>query len=73
MDKVELRLSPSLWSAKAFLGMCQIRLGAIREGQDLLESSVAHVPDNNLRNQAGLELIIPIRNLMSTGVDWAGE
>jgi tetratricopeptide (TPR) repeat protein len=55
--KTALGLSPSLWSAKAFLGMCQIRLGAIREGQDLLESSVAHVLDNNLRNQAGLELI----------------
>jgi Tfp pilus assembly protein PilF len=52
-----LELSPSLPSAKAFLGMCQIRLGAVRRGQDLLESSVTHVPDNTLRNQAGLELI----------------
>ncbi len=55
--KTALSLSPSLWSAKAFLGMCQIRLGIIREGQDLLESSVPRVPDHTLRNQAGLELI----------------
>ena len=55
--KTALELSPSLWSAKAFLGMCQIRLGVTKEGQALLESSVAHVPDNVLRNQAGLELI----------------
>ncbi len=55
--KTALSLSPSLWSAKAFLGMCQIRLGAVREGQDLLESSVAHVPDHILRNQAGLDLV----------------
>ena len=52
-----LKLSPSLWSAKAFLGMCRLRQGETSEGQRLLESSISHIEDRILRNQAGLELI----------------
>lgn len=55
--KTALSQSPSLWSAKAFLGMCQIRLGLIAQGQASIEASLTHVQDNRLRNQAGLELI----------------
>jgi tetratricopeptide (TPR) repeat protein len=52
-----LARSPSLWSAQAFLGMCEIRLGRTPRGEQLLEQSFPHVTDRTLRVQAGLELV----------------
>jgi tetratricopeptide (TPR) repeat protein len=52
-----LSRSPSLPSAQAFLGMCDLRLGRVDKGRDLLESSYSKVPDRTLHIQAGLELV----------------
>jgi tetratricopeptide (TPR) repeat protein len=55
--KAALVLSPSLWSAQAFMGMCEIRLGNILAGQRLIEASLPHVEDRSLRTQAGMDLV----------------
>lgn len=55
--KNALAVSPSLWNAKVFLGMCQLHLGAADDGQRLIGSSLDHISNSHLRNQAGLELI----------------
>lgn len=55
--KAALALSPSLWSAQTFLGMCEIRLGSTSTGRKLIEVSLPHVEDKVLRTQAGMELI----------------
>jgi len=52
-----LSKSPSLSSARAFLGMCEVRLGAADHGRKLLEESLAGVKDRTLHVQAGLELV----------------
>jgi tetratricopeptide (TPR) repeat protein len=52
-----LSRSPGLTSARAFLGMCEVRRGNIERGQKLLEDSFPQVADKTLRTQAGLELI----------------
>jgi tetratricopeptide (TPR) repeat protein len=54
---VVLVRSPSLWNAKAFLGMCQIRLGRADEGRSDIEDALPKLTDRVLREQAGLELI----------------
>jgi tetratricopeptide (TPR) repeat protein len=48
--------SPSLWSAQAFLGLCQARLGNSAGAQTLLETSLPHVADSTLLKQSSLEL-----------------
>lgn len=55
--KAALALSPSLWSAQAFLGMCEIRRGNVYEGRRLIEVSLPRVEDKVLRSQSGIELI----------------
>lgn len=52
-----LSRSPSLWSARAFLGMCEVRLGHPEKGRDLLEAAFPHITDKNLRVQSGLALV----------------
>jgi Tfp pilus assembly protein PilF len=59
-----LTSSPSLWSAKAFWGICQIRMGNTREGQTAIQESLPHVSDKQLSKQASLELI---RSFTETG------
>jgi tetratricopeptide (TPR) repeat protein len=48
---------PSLWSARAFLGMCKVRLGATEQGQKFLEESLSHVTDRQLHVDSGLALV----------------
>ena len=52
-----LSRSPGLTSARAFLGICDVRSGKIQQGQKLLEDSFPNIADKALRTQAGLELI----------------
>ena len=54
---IVLARSPSLWNAKAFLGMCQIRLGRPDRGRSEIEDALPKLTDKLLRGQAGLELI----------------
>jgi tetratricopeptide (TPR) repeat protein len=55
--KAALSRSPGLTSARAFLGMCEVRSGNIQRGRKLLEDSFPQITDKALRTQAGLELI----------------
>jgi tetratricopeptide (TPR) repeat protein len=55
--KAALALSPTLWNAQAFMGMCELRLGNIPVGRKLIETSLPHVDDKALRSQSGLALI----------------
>jgi tetratricopeptide (TPR) repeat protein len=52
-----LRLAPDLWNAQAFLGMSEMRLGKLDEARTLLEKSFSHVQQEQLRTQAGSDLI----------------
>ncbi len=52
-----LKRSPSLWSASAFLGMCDVHLGQAERGAQLLEQAFPHLTDKSLRMQAGLALV----------------
>jgi tetratricopeptide (TPR) repeat protein len=52
-----LSRAPSLWSAQAFLGLCEARLGNPVRSQQLLEASVPHLKDWTLLKQASLELV----------------
>ncbi|MEY2494306.1 MAG: hypothetical protein QOJ45_798 [Verrucomicrobiota bacterium] len=55
--KAALALSPSLWNAQAFLGICELRLGNIPDGRRLIEASFPRVGDKALRSQSGLALV----------------
>ncbi len=55
--RAALSRSPSLWSAQAFLGLCQARLGIPGGGRDLLEPAFPHLSDPTLIKQSGLELV----------------
>jgi Tfp pilus assembly protein PilF len=55
--RAALKLRPSLWNAKAFLGMCELRLGHADQAKDLLEGSFPHLQDANLQFQAGMDLL----------------
>ena len=52
-----LSISPSLWNARAFLGMCRLHLEAAAEGRNLIEESLPYITDNNLHVRAGLDLV----------------
>jgi Flp pilus assembly protein TadD len=52
-----LARSPRLWNAKAFLGMCEFRLGRPDHGRVLIEEALPKVNDSALRRQAGIELV----------------
>ncbi|HVT91497.1 MAG TPA: tetratricopeptide repeat protein [Bryobacteraceae bacterium] len=49
--------SPSLAAARAFLGMCHLRLGQTEQGRKSIEEALPQVTDKTLRLQAGLELV----------------
>jgi tetratricopeptide (TPR) repeat protein len=55
--KAALTTSPSLWSAQAFLGLCEARLGDATTSQTLLETSLPHLTDPTLLKQSSLELV----------------
>lgn len=55
--KAALANSPSLWSAQAFLGLCEARLGNATRGKQLLEGSLPHLTDSALIKQSSLELV----------------
>lgn len=52
-----LSRSPSLATAQAFLGMCEVRLGMADRGRMRIEASLPAVADRTLHVQAGLELV----------------
>jgi tetratricopeptide (TPR) repeat protein len=52
-----LKRNPSLWDAKALLGLCEIRLGYPNEGVALIAESFPHVRNQNVRIDAGVALI----------------
>ena len=52
-----LKRNPSLWDAKALLGLCEIRLGDPNEGVALIAESFPHVRNQNVRIDAGVALI----------------
>lgn len=52
-----LKLRPSLWKAQAFLGMCELRIGHSQTSKEMLEASFPHLPDGDLKSQAGRDLI----------------
>jgi tetratricopeptide (TPR) repeat protein len=52
-----LRHQPSLWNARALLGMSEVRLGNVAKGQDLLEESFPHLQDGRLIGLVGMDLI----------------
>jgi tetratricopeptide (TPR) repeat protein len=55
--RAALKVQPSLWSAKAFLGMSELRLGNSQEAKPLLEESFRHVQDSKVRTQVGIDLV----------------
>ena len=55
--RAALKLQSSLWDAKAFLGMSELRLGNGEEPKALLENAFQHVQDAKLRAQVGIDLI----------------
>ena len=52
-----LKSNPSLWDAKALLGLCQIRLGDPGEGIPLLTESFPQVRNQSVKIDAGVALI----------------
>jgi tetratricopeptide (TPR) repeat protein len=52
-----LKRNPSLWDAKAFLGLAEVRLGDAREGIPLLTESFPHVHNPSVKIDAGVALI----------------
>jgi len=55
--RAALKLRPSLWNARAFLGMSELRLGHPQEAKAHLEKSFRYLRDATLQSQAGLDLI----------------
>lgn len=54
--RAAIKLQPSLWNAKAFLGMSEWRLGNKNEAKLLLAASFPHVQDATVRTEAGIDL-----------------
>jgi tetratricopeptide (TPR) repeat protein len=52
-----LQLQPSLWKAKALLGLCEKALGNPDIAQPLLNESFPHLEDRQLRVQVGMSLV----------------
>jgi tetratricopeptide (TPR) repeat protein len=52
-----LKSNPSLWDAKAFLGLADVRLGDARKGIPLLTESFAHVHNPSVKIDVGVALI----------------
>jgi cytochrome c-type biogenesis protein CcmH/NrfG len=52
-----LKIEPSLWDAKAFLGLSDIRVGHSKEGESLVQDSFPHIANKRLKLDAGLELV----------------
>lgn len=51
-----LKLQPSLWKAKALLGLCEVHLGQSSDAAKLLSESFPHLDEPKLRLEAGLAL-----------------
>jgi Tfp pilus assembly protein PilF len=51
-----LEWQPKMWKIRAFLGMCQDRLGQPTEARRLLEEALPHLHEGPFETQAGLEL-----------------
>ncbi len=55
--RAALHFRPSLWNAKAFWGMCEVRLGHSRQAKPLLAESFGHIEDSQLKSQTGMDLV----------------
>ncbi len=55
--RAALKLQPSLWNARAFLGMSELRLGHRAQAQPLLEESFKNVQDGDLKTKVGMDLV----------------
>ena len=55
--RAALKLRPALWSAKALLGMSELRLGHPQEAKTDLEESFRNLRDARLQYQAGMDLV----------------
>ncbi len=51
-----LKFQPSLWKAKALLGLCELHLGQSAEAAKLLSESFPHLDEPKLRLEVGLAL-----------------
>lgn len=52
-----LQHNPSLWDAKAFLGLTEVHLGQAKKGTMLLEDSFSHIHNHGLKIDAGVAII----------------
>ena len=52
-----LSLQPNLWNAKAFLGMSELRLGHRDAARIPLEESFAHLQDDHVKSEVGIDLV----------------
>src|SRR5205814_8191479 len=52
-----LKLKPQLWDAKAFLGLSDMMLGRITDGDPLLVEAFPHITNQNLKVQVGVSLV----------------
>lgn len=52
-----LQHNPSLWDAKAFLGLTEVRLGQTEDGVALLERSFPRIHNHGLKIDAGVAII----------------
>jgi tetratricopeptide (TPR) repeat protein len=55
--RAALKLQPKLWNAEAFLGMSELRQALRAIAQPLLEESFAHLQDDHLKSQVGMDII----------------
>ncbi|MGO9272586.1 MAG: tetratricopeptide repeat protein [Terriglobia bacterium] len=55
--RAALKLRSSLWNARAFLGMTELRLGDPQGAKTDIEESFQHLRDATLQSEAGMDLI----------------
>jgi Tfp pilus assembly protein PilF len=51
--RAALKAQPELWKIRALLGMAEDRIGEVQAGRDDLEAAFPHLPDDNVRIDAG--------------------
>jgi tetratricopeptide (TPR) repeat protein len=52
-----LKLNSALWDAQAFVGLCELHLGRPAEAKVVLEKSFAHIRNQTVRAEVGMDLI----------------
>jgi tetratricopeptide (TPR) repeat protein len=51
--RAALKAQPELWKIRALLGMAEDRIGEVQAGRDDLDAAFPHLPDDNVRMDAG--------------------